>query len=1440
MDKIKTQNNYLPDNTKFLEQSQDNEIQKNIYQQHNYPLLIQDTPNLCQKSSFELEPSFLQVTSDKENEDETYTDLKLQQVTYQQKQQQQIDYNNHQKQIVSQQQNNSEQEINLNEFEQQHNQQNQSILNNNQINNNPVKQINQQKFLNISQNYQQQQLQNCLQNNQNFNENQDLDKQNIFQENYIENYQIGKQSSFFGIKDQQIQDIQQDFSQFPLNIENNQSVQLALKGNNLFDNYDIDSIYQDNCIQLQNSPCLKMSYTQQILDYKQQDYKPLSQIQENQQILDENSKNLPDDVTKCIQNQEDSSLDSCCNISNLKEQLLNCSYLEQSPYSQNLSLTKQIKKAKSSSSSQSFSQTQTQNQSSSQNNNNKKKQKKHTKQKKAVIMFSCKFPKCKYESKSQYFLRLHEKQCHRYLGIDGDYYCEKCQQQFHLDISFKRHMEINHPTQEKIKQQQQNQMKENSYNQFLETKEEIELSGMSHDLEEKIDNQPLLNQGTKKSGGGILCFSSAAIGVGRNIQLNGQVIPKINLKNVVRNQKYNLISFIPLVLFNQFKFFFNFFYLAICLSQFVPALKVGFLFTYASPLVFVLILTMVKEAYDDYKRMKRDQEANSTKYKTFRHGSPITLKSSDLKVGDLVVVEANQRIPADLVIIAADDPHGTVFIRTDQLDGETDWKVRRAIRTTQQQIDFSNLANTVSRLTGEIQAPAINENIYEFYGLFKSSKEDEPLNLEHTLWANTVLATRSVLAAVVYTGKETRMAVNSKHPQSKNGKFDEEVNDFSKKLFLLMVLMSFIMVLLAGFSQHWLVQFFRYLLLLSSIIPISLRVNLDFAKAIFSYKIQQDESMPGTVARNSNIPEELGRVQFLLTDKTGTLTQNEMVFKKLVINEQLYTEDEVDQIKKTVDKMASKHNGPLGDQDKDQPEQKITRRKDHFIVRDFITALGLCHNVTPVVNDDGEKILQASSPDEFALVSFVESLNYQLYQRDDHKIILKNPSQGLENYQILNCFPFSSETKRMGILVRHLESNRLIFYLKGADSIMVNKVKNVYKSTINDECDNLAREGLRTLVITQKPISEQFYQQWLKNYKKAQLSMQNRQKHTLEVQEMLEKDMDLLGITGVEDKLQEDVAHTIESLRNAGIKIWMLTGDKVETAKCIAISTGIRSHNQNLFEMKDNQNDGFDDDDDDDLTEIEDQENNQQQIDQNQNYQFIYRDQLQQFSHKNDTVLLIDGNTLTKVLEHNEELFFKTAAQAPAVICCRCAPKQKSMITEKIIQYTKNRVCCVGDGGNDVGMIQCSNIGIGIKGKEGMQAALASDFSIEQFKFLKTLLLWHGRNSYKRSSTLTHFIVHRGLIISVIQMIFICTFYFVAIPVYNGWLMLGYATVYTCLPVFCLIFDQDIEKNKLAYQRLYPTDEQKLQHKDKKLLDCVGFFVIVLIICALFYGFMSV
>jgi phospholipid-translocating ATPase len=491
-----------------------------------------------------------------------------------------------------------------------------------------------------------------------------------------------------------------------------------------------------------------------------------------------------------------------------------------------------------------------------------------------------------------------------------------------------------------------------------------------------------------------------------------------------------------------------------------------------------------------------------------------------------------------------------------------------------------------------------------------------------------------------------------------------------------------------------------------------------------------------------------------------------------------------------------------------------TRREIGTRVRDLVLALSLCHNVTPTTEEvDGRTTVtyQASSPDEIAIIRWTESVGLRLLHRNRGSIMLQSTktNRTVVQVKILNIFPFTSEGKRMGIVVQFSSGSNsgdpgeTWFYQKGADTVMTNIV--AANDWLDEETANMAREGLRTLVVGRKKISAQQYQEFSDRYSQAALSLQGRDTAMAEaVSQYLERDLELLGVTGVEDKLQRDVKPSLELLRNAGIKIWMLTGDKVETARCVAVSSKLVARGQYIHTV----------------AKLKRKE--------------LAHESLNFLRGKPDACLLIDGESLALMLTHHREAFISIAVRLPAVVACRCSPTQKADVAMLIRTYTKKRICCIGDGGNDVSMIQAADVGVGIVGKEGRQASLAADFSIEQFCYLTKLLVWHGRNSYKRSAKLAQFVIHRGLIISVCQTMFSIASQFEPNALYRvsfslpslsftfllamqpagsslkthlltaekqDWLLVGYATIYTLAPVFSLVLDVDVDE---SLANLYP------------------------------------
>ncbi|KAF2478893.1 putative aminophospholipid-translocating P4-type ATPase [Neohortaea acidophila] len=815
--------------------------------------------------------------------------------------------------------------------------------------------------------------------------------------------------------------------------------------------------------------------------------------------------------------------------------------------------------------------------------------------------------------------------------------------------------------------------------------------------------------------------------------------------------------------------------------------------------------------------------------------------AKDLKVGDVLVLSKGSRIPADVAILKSvsadaavkeqedgtaslDDTlivegdsgvdldnetttedasgGGEAFIRTDQLDGETDWKLRLAVPLAQAlpESEYVRLQVIAGKPDKRVNDFAGTINLLPKRGqtdpAAPATSRSSPLTIDHTAWANTVLASNTTVhAVVIYTGPQTRAALSTSEPRSKIGLLELEINSLTKILCILTAALSFILVALEGFNEindHvWYVNVMRFLILFSTIVPISLRVNLDMGKSVYAWYIHRDPDIPGTVVRTSTIPEDLGRIEYLLTDKTGTLTRNEMVLRKVHVGTVSYGGEAMEEVSSYIRQTFALADGQ-GSSAFFTPSMAFnptsgttrTRREIGLRVRDLVLALALSHNVTPTIEEDeaGQPVTayQASSPDEIAIVQWTELVGLKLAHRDRKSISLQftGDSRTVVKVEILNLFPFTSDSKRMGIVVRFLRhadarnggDGEIVFFQKGADTVMTSIV--AANDWLDEETANMAREGLRTLVIGRKTLSSEQYAAFTAAYSDASLELVGRDAAMARVvKQHLEHNLELLGVTGVEDKLQPLVKSSLELLKNAGIKIWMLTGDKVETARCIAVSSKLVSRGQYIHT----------------IAGLKRKE--------------AALDALSVLHNQPNAALLIDGQSLAIYLQHHRIAFITLAVRLPAVIACRCSPTQKADVARLIRAFTKKRIACIGDGGNDVSMIQAADVGVGIVGKEGRQASLAADFSITQFAFLTKLLVWHGRNSYKRSAKLAQFVIHRGLIISVCQTVFSVASHFEPIALYRDWLLVGYATIYTMMPVFSLVLDQDVDE---GLANLYP------------------------------------
>jgi phospholipid-transporting ATPase len=311
---------------------------------------------------------------------------------------------------------------------------------------------------------------------------------------------------------------------------------------------------------------------------------------------------------------------------------------------------------------------------------------------------------------------------------------------------------------------------------------------------------------------------------------------------------------------------------------------------------------------------------------------------------------------------------------------------------------------------------------------------------------------------------------------------------------------------------------------------------------------------------------------------------------------------------------------------------------------------------------------------------------------------------------------------------------KIRIYCKGADTVILERLhaNNPIVETTLQHLEEYASDGLRTLCLAMREIPEDEYQQWHKIFDTANTTVSgNRADELDKAAELIEKDFTLLGATAIEDRLQDGVPDTIHTLQTAGIKIWVLTGDRQETAINIGMSCKLISEDMTLLIINEETAEATRDNLQKKLEAVKTQANS---------------------GDVEPLALVIDGKSLTFALEKSmEKLFLDLAVGCKAVVCCRVSPLQKALVVKLVKRHLKSLLLAIGDGANDVSMIQAAHVGVGISGMEGLQAARSADVAIGQFRFLRKLLLVHGAWSYSRISRVILYSFYKNITLYMTQ-----------------------------------------------------------------------------------------
>uniref|UniRef100_A0A8C2C797 Phospholipid-transporting ATPase n=1 Tax=Cyprinus carpio TaxID=7962 RepID=A0A8C2C797_CYPCA len=889
-------------------------------------------------------------------------------------------------------------------------------------------------------------------------------------------------------------------------------------------------------------------------------------------------------------------------------------------------------------------------------------------------------------------------------------------------------------------------------------------------------------------------------------------IPSKFCDNRIVSSKYTVWNFLPKNLFEQFRRIANFYFLIIFLVQVIvdtPTSPV----TSGLPLFFVITVTAIKQGYEDCLRHKADNEVNKYLVTVLEDGRSVKKESEKIKVGDVVEVVEDETFPCDLILLQSSREDGTCFVTTASLDGESNHKTHYTVPDTEKDLQA---------LTATIECEQPQPDLYKSLG---------PENL--LLKGATLKNTKKIYGVAVYTGMETKMALNYQGKSQKRSAVEKSINAFLLVYLCILISKAVVCTTLKyvwqskeGQDEPWYNQktqkekdtnmylkmftdFLSFMVLFNFIIPVSMYVTVEMQKFLGSFFITWDkdffdpEIQEGALVNTSDLNEELGQVEYVFTDKTGTLTQNNMEF-----------------IECCIDGFQYKHRDTWSEVDgftvTDGPEKEEL----------FLRALCLCHTVQvkeagseEVLTDqvDGidemrpqleeERGFIASSPDEIALVKGAMKYGFTFLGLESKSMKIKNRENNIEEYKLLHVLNFDPVRRRMSVIVQ-TKSGETLLFCKGADSSIFPRVKPEEVDRIRMHVERNATEGYRTLCVAFKQLSAEEYAVADTGLREARLALQDREEKLIAVYNQVETGMSLIGATAVEDRLQEEAAETMEALQGAGMKVWVLTGDKMETAKSTCYACRLFQRGTELLELT--------------LRTLEDERLKREEK---------LRELLQEYHRKavqdappvkagvtrswstanQDYGFIIDGATLSIVMNPQHEvdasqyksLFLQICQNCTAVLCCRMAPLQKAQIV-KMVKTSKGSpiTLSIGDGANDVSMILEAHVGIGIKGKEGRQAVRNSDYAIPKLKHLKKLLLAHGHLYYVRIAHLVQYFFYKNLCFILPQFLYQFFCGYSQQPLYDAAYLTMYNICFTSMPILAYsLLEQEIANNAMLRWR---------------------------------------
>ncbi|EDO08321.1 phospholipid-translocating P-type ATPase flippase family protein [Babesia bovis T2Bo] len=983
--------------------------------------------------------------------------------------------------------------------------------------------------------------------------------------------------------------------------------------------------------------------------------------------------------------------------------------------------------------------------------------------------------------------------------------------------------------------------------------------------------------------------------------------------NFIKTTKYSWLTFLPRVIFFQITRIGNMIFLGVSFLQLIDDVSdSNGIPTYLIPVVFVIVVCLLRELASDLARWRHDEKENGRLVHVFRGGKLVKMKQRDIRVGDIVKVYAYEYFPSDLVLLNCCDKHGVCNIETKNADGESNVKYKHVV--PELAALFQN-DEDAARTQIKIVCEPPSDDLSSFYGVAYYSNEDvhsiqtqrleriqdlrsqyggnlrssvssidvniKTVNLQFDqllLRGTSMVNTEWAYCVAVYVGKETRLLKGSVGTSKRKSSKLEDI--YQRNLFVVMMILVVSVFLSALLGVYWLLRvstshgylhvrpqssFMRtffvtmgsMLLLLAAMIPVDLIILWEIVRMVESKQINWNTTMVSdgkrAVSRSDQLIEDLAHITHIYTDKTGTLTQNVMSLKALGF-------------------------GNLGLLRHPKWEHYFwdfyssTDPSLRSSLREFVLVASVCHSV--VIRKGSETVIEkdeitlksvngkprllavrydpveydAASPDELALVvgmskvgcvftnrRTITEIDISLVTPEAQKLVLSEEEFALWDaiaadgtvpvlrFFIREALAFDSNRKCMSVVIEDTNGEILVLN-KGADSAMVRMLhdeQQISWASMEEHLSKFATIGLRTLVCAVRHMDLAEYELWHMKYNEVLMSGGGRDTSINDVMSNLESNLKLVGCTGIEDLLQVEVGSVISDLKKAGIVIWVLTGDKLETAISIGHSTNMLN-DDTLNAVLDNPDPAIVSRDLDGhllnclgATKLQNPELDlhvtSPAVLPKYSTECVVGSQSSEIAQEfTQFCVTITGDVLQtiyscRVLKHR---FFRLAQYATVVIACRMTHKQKCQLTRDNTSFNIHSTSlAIGDGANDVDMILTANVGVGIDGREGHQACQSADFIISEFRFLRQLLFVHGREALRKNTFLLYFCIFRNFSYSFVNVIY--NFYtgFSGVSVFNTWSKQITNLFFTSIPLmFYVILDRQVPHELLTrYPILYNT-----------------------------------